>query len=94
MCSNCKVVNLAHEDNTVTMDCTGVETWLVYSGNEANVSKDGVGVFFPESWGLWVSLHCRIDGDYMSVGYGWAAFVDGPPFNEFPIRADKESLFR
>ena len=45
-----KIVNLSHENHTGVVYDTGVETWFMHGRCETDVSEDGVGVLFPESW--------------------------------------------
>ena len=90
--SDRKVVNLSLEDNALTGDDTRIQAGFVYSGREAKFPQDGVGVFFPESWGLGVALHCGEDRDDMTIRDCRALFVVDPPVMKGSIWADEETL--
>ncbi len=62
-------------------------------GPEAKLLQDRVGVFFPESWGLGMTLHRGEYWDDMTVGDWRALFVVDPLFMKGPIWTDKETLF-
>ncbi len=63
------------------------------SRSETNVAKDFVSMFFPETWGLWVSLHCQEDQDNLPSRDRSAAFMLDLPFVECSIRTYVEALF-
>ncbi len=46
---NCKVVNLAHEHNTLAVNNSGVYAWLVSSWGQAKIMEDSIGMLFPKS---------------------------------------------
>jgi hypothetical protein len=62
-------------------------------GCETDVMEDLVGVFLPETWGLWVPLHCQEDWDNLSCRDRSVAFMLDPPYVEFLIRMDVKALF-
>ncbi len=54
---NCKVFDLTLENNAFTINSSRIQAWLMDPRNEAKV-KDGSCVLLPETWGLWMPLHC------------------------------------
>ena len=61
-------------------------------GLEANLLQDHVGLFFPEPWGLGMTLHRGEDWDDMTVRDWRVLFVVDPPFMKGSIWTDKETL--
>ncbi len=55
---NGKVVDLSFKDNTVAIDNAGIATRFVDCQCESEVAQDGVGMFFPQTRRLGMSLHC------------------------------------
>ncbi len=91
--SDGKVVNLSHEKDPFTVDCTQIETWFVDSWCESDFPEDFVSMFLPESWGFKVALHSRENRYDVTWGNGGKTFVFDPPIIERAIRSNKEALF-
>jgi hypothetical protein len=47
--SNREVVNFLFKEDMVAVDDTRVQVWLVYCWSKPNFTKDGIGMFFPQS---------------------------------------------
>jgi hypothetical protein len=64
--SNCKVVNPPHDINMFPWNNAAVEARFVDGWDKSNITKDSIGMFFPESRRFRVTLHCGEDRDDMS----------------------------
>ncbi len=56
--TNGKVIDLSFKDNLVAINNARIETRFVDCRCESEVAQDGVGMFFPQTRRLKVSLHC------------------------------------
>ena len=77
----------------VSVDNARIEAWFVDSRDKSNLPKDPVGMFFPKSGGLRVSLHCRQYRYNRSLRDRLTLFVVDPPVAEGPVRSYIETLF-
>jgi hypothetical protein len=93
LCRNHKVINLPHKDNSFTINGTGIQAWFMSPGVESKFSKDGNGMFFPESWWLRVALNCWQHRNYMTRWDGRVSFVILPQFDKGVVMADVKALF-
>ena len=57
------------------------------------MTEYGVSMLFPEPRGFRMTLHGRVDGDDIAVGYWWLVFVVCPPLVECFIGLYIEALF-
>ena len=47
--TDCKIINLPHEDNMIAIDDTRVQTWFMNGWCESNFMQDSVSMLFPKT---------------------------------------------
>ena len=83
-----EVIDLSFEYDSRAIHKAGVETRLMYSWSEANVTEDGICMLLPEAGRFGAPLHCREDRDDMAWRYVRASFVVKPPLSKSLIWSD------